>query len=91
MASRYVDAFDRRWVLDETATGESQLGTADLQSLADLGNSMNVVQGMRLIPTSRRLVLGTVGFVLLPMLPLLLLKYPIDQLAAKLLQTLTGF
>jgi hypothetical protein len=91
MASRYVDAFDRRWVLDETATGESQLGTSDLQSLADLGNSMNVVQGMRLIPTSRRLVLGTVGFVLLPMLPLLLLKYPIDQLAAKLLQTLTGF
>ncbi len=90
MASRYVKAFDRKWVRDETATGDSQLGTGDLQSLADLGNSLNVVRQMRVIPASQRLVLSLAGCVLVPMLPLLLLKYPIDQLVRNLFQTLTG-
>lgn len=90
MASRYVDAFERKWVRDESATGDAQLGTADLQSLADLGNSMNVVRGMRLVPASQRLVVGMAASVLLPMLPLLLLKYPVDQLVIRFVQTLTG-
>lgn len=90
MASRYVEAFDRKWIRDENATGDSQLGTGDLQSLADLGNSLNVVRGMRLVPASRRLVLGVAVSVLLPMLPLLLFKYPMDQLAVRLFRTLTG-
>ena len=90
MASRYVDAFERKWVRDESATGDAQLGTADLQSLADLGNSINVVRGMRLVPASQRLVVGMAASVLLPMLPLLLLKYPVDQLVIRFVQTLTG-
>jgi len=90
MASRYVQAFDRKWIRDEKATGESQLGTADMQSLADLTNSVNVVREMQWIPGSRRLVLGLAAAVILPMLPLLLLKYPVGDLAAKLFQALTG-
>lgn len=90
MASRYVEAFDRKWIGDETATGESQLGSGDIQSLADLSNSINVVRGMRFVPTSRRLVTGLAASVLLPMLPLLALKYPVDELVKRLFQTLTG-
>jgi hypothetical protein len=44
MASRYVKAFDRKWIRNEQATGASQLGTSDLQSLADLTTSLNVVR-----------------------------------------------
>jgi hypothetical protein len=90
MASRYVDAFDRRWIRDEKATGESQLGTADMQSLADLGNSVNVVRNVQVIPASRRLMMQLAVAVVLPLLPLLFFKYPVSDLAARLFQTITG-
>lgn len=90
MASRYVQAFDRRWIRDETTTGESQLGTADLQSLADLSNSVNVVREMQWLPGSRRLVVSLAASVLVPMAPLVVFKYPAGEAAARLFQTLTG-
>ncbi len=90
MASRYVSAFDTKWVRDENVTGKSQLGTSDLQSLADLTNSLNVVSGMRPIPAGPRLLKNLAGAAILPLLPLLLLKYPLDKLALQLFQALTG-
>jgi hypothetical protein len=85
-----VTAFDRKWIRDEKASGEAQLGTADLRSLADLTTSVNVVRGMQWIPASRTLVTAIVASAILPFLPLLLLRYPIDRLAARLFQALTG-
>jgi len=101
MAFRYVDAFDRKWIRnmdmyghkwirDEEASGEDQLGTADLQSLADLTNSVNVVRGMRWIPAGRRLISGLAASAILPLLPLLLFKYPVTELAEKLFSALSG-
>jgi len=91
MASRYVNAFDRKWIRDEQATGESQLGTADLQSLADLTNSVNVVRGMHAVPFSRRLVMDHAVCAILPLLPLIFLKYPFSQVAAQLFHVLSGW
>jgi hypothetical protein len=91
MAARYAQAFDRKWVRDETASGESQLGTPDMQSLADLTNSVNVVRGMRCIPASRRLMVELAVYVILPMAPLLLMKYPFEQLVKELFQKLIGW
>jgi len=90
MADHYVNAFDRKWIRDEKMTGEDQLGTADMQSLADLTNSVNVVRNMRLVPVSRRLILKLAAAVILPLLPLFLLKYPLIELSEKLLRTLSG-
>jgi hypothetical protein len=90
MAARYVNAFDRKWIRDENASGESQLGTADMQSLADLTNSVNVVRNMRWVPAGRRLVMELAASVILPLLPLFLLKYPVTELAEKMLQILSG-
>jgi len=90
MASRYVQAFDRKWIQDAAATGDSQLGTSDLQSLADLTNSLNVVRDIRLIPGGPRLALWLAASVIVPMLPLVLLKFPIDQVAGVLLRALVG-
>jgi hypothetical protein len=90
MAHHYVDAFDRKWIRDASASGESQLGTADMQSLADLGNSVNVVRNMRWVPMSRRLVAGLAVAALIPMLPLLLLKYPAAEIANQLFKALSG-
>ena len=90
MASRYVQAFERKWIRDAEPTGDSQLGTSDLQSLADLTNSMNVVRGIRMVPGGPRLALWLAGSVIGPMLPLVLLKYPVDQVVKVLLKALIG-
>jgi hypothetical protein len=90
MASRYVNAFDQKWLRNENASGESQLGTPDMQSLADLTNSVNVVRRMQFIPASRRLVMGLAASAILPLLPLFLFKYPVTELAQKMFTILFG-
>jgi len=70
---------------------EDLLGTSDLQSLADLTNSLNVVTKMRLVPATYRLALILAAAALVPMLPLLLLQYPIAELAGKLFKLVLSF
>ena len=90
MASRYVEAFDRKWVRGENPSAEPLIGTPDMQSLADLNNSVSVVNAMRIIPASRRLFLSLAASAIVPLLPLMLLKYHVAELAAKLFQAISG-
>jgi hypothetical protein len=90
MASRYVNNFDRKWIRGENASGESLLGTPDMQSLADLTNSVNVVRNMRIIPAGQRLMVQLAASAILPLLPLSFLKYPVADVAVRLFQMLTG-
>lgn len=88
-AAQYVDGFDRKWLRNGAKT-EPLLGTPDLQSLADLNNSVSVVRHMRLVPMEYRL-LSTLGLAaLLPLLPLVLLKYPLAAVAEKMLRMVLG-
>lgn len=89
-ASCYVSGFDRKWLGSPPPPQEPLLGTADLQSMADLGSSVDVVRNMRWVPMSLRLVKGIVLAALLPLVPLLLLKYPATELATKFFARLTG-
>src|SRR5450755_124115 len=91
LGSRYVIAFDRKWLGKGAAHREDLLGTSDLQSLADLTNSLNVVTKMRLVPATYRLALILAAAALVPMLPLLLLQYPIAELAGKLFKLVLSF
>lgn len=69
---------------------EPLLGTADLQSLADLSNSVSVIRNMRWIPVGKRLLISLAVAALAPILPLMLLKYPITELTQKFFSNLTG-
>ncbi|MDP2784787.1 MAG: hypothetical protein Q8O38_09390 [Sulfurimicrobium sp.] len=89
-ASSYVNGFDQKWLGAGAHAREPLLGTADLQSLADLGNSINIVRNMRWVPMSLRLVKDFALAALLPILPLYLLKYPVAELAEKFFSRLTG-
>jgi hypothetical protein len=89
-ASQYVNDFDRKWLGADTAPRKSLLGAPDLQSLADLGNSINIVRTMRWIPVSLKLLMVLTMATLLPMLPLFLLKYPITELVEKFFTKLLG-
>ena len=44
LAQRYVREFDGKWLRGGAPADEPLVGTADIQSLADLGNSFEVVQ-----------------------------------------------
>ncbi|WP_424361069.1 hypothetical protein [Methylocystis parvus] len=89
LGARYVQAFELKWLKD-ASQDEPLLGTADLQSLADLANSVEVVRKMRLAPISVRL-LATIGVAAaLPLLPLLLFEYPLADLVKMLFKKLAG-
>lgn len=53
LANKYVTEFDEKW-LDSDKNDEPILGTPDIQSLADLGNSYAGVREMRIVPFGLR-------------------------------------
>jgi hypothetical protein len=85
LAERYVRQFDGKWLRGERESGEPLMGSADIQSLADMGNSFTVVRSMRLAPISRDAVLELSAAVLVPLTPLLLTIMPVEQLVKRLL------
>jgi hypothetical protein len=88
LASRYVAEFDRKWIRAGAPAEEPLVGSADSQSLADLVNSFDVIQRMRAFPFSWGVVIQLVVTVALPILPLLLTMFPLDELLVKLAQVL---
>jgi hypothetical protein len=89
-ATRYVNDFENKWLNASTIPADPLLGTADLQSLADLSSSVGIVRNMRWVPVSTRLLIAVVIAALLPMLPLFLFKYPIAELVQRVLSKLAG-
>ena len=80
VGSRYVADFRRKWIEGQLAENEALVGTADIQSLADLGNSFEVVREMRLTPFGRATVLRLAFVTALPLAPLTLTMIPLEQL-----------
>jgi hypothetical protein len=85
LASQYVRDFDAKWLRGTAPAGEPLVGSADIQSLADLGNSFEIVKTMRAAPIARDAVLQLAAATLLPIVPLLLTMMPWDQLLKQLL------
>lgn len=86
LAQRYVREFDDKWLRGGAQAGEALVGSGDIQSLADLGNSFEVVRGMRLVPFTRDTVLQLAVITLLPVAPLLLTMISLEELLKHLLQ-----
>ena len=83
LASQYVDEFRAKWMRGKRPEGEPLVGSADIQSLADLGNSFDVVQDMRLLPVSWQTLFRLAIILALPFAPLLLTVYPLNELIAR--------
>ena len=83
LAQRYVRDFDAKWVRGGDA-GEPILGTGDIQSLADLGNSYSIIQDMRVVPVTKQAMFQLAVATVLPILPLLLTLMPLEDLLKKL-------
>jgi len=86
LAQRYARQFDQKWLRGGASADEALLGSSDVQSLADMVSSFNVVNKMRWTPFSVRDVLQLSGVMLLPMLPLTLTMFSLPQLLEGLLK-----
>ena len=86
LAQHYAREFDRKWLRGGAPADEPLIGSADIQSLADLGNSFEVVKGMRFAPFTMQAVLQLAVASLLPVAPLLLTMVSLEELLVRMLQ-----
>ena len=80
LAQTYVREFDAKWLRGGAAADEAIVGSADVQSLADLANSFAVVRSMQIVPITRQAVFGLAIATLAPLVPLLLTMMPLEEL-----------
>jgi hypothetical protein len=80
LANRYDNAFVDKWIRGKAPADEPLLGTGDIQSLADLGNSFIFARQMKPIPFSLQTIVQMTVIAAAPMLPLLPLVMPIADI-----------
>ena len=90
LTAHYTTEFHRKWISADPPPTEPLVGTPDLQSLADIGNATAVVREMRSVPISAGMLKTYLMAALLPLLPLLLFKYPVAAVAQQLLKRVVG-
>ncbi|HEY2169020.1 MAG TPA: hypothetical protein VGJ30_05300 [Candidatus Angelobacter sp.] len=86
LATAYTGSFHKKWIEHQNPENEALLGTGDIQSLADLGNSYAFVEKMTPLPLDPRVLIHLVAATLLPMLPLLLTVMPLKDVLKLLLK-----
>lgn len=86
LATAYTGAFHRKWIQHINPDNEQLLGTGDIQSLADLGNSFAFVEKMKPLPIDLLTLLHLIIATLLPLTPLLLAVMPLKDLLKLILK-----
>ena len=83
LAQRYVEHFDQKWVR-ASYPPEELLGSGDIQSLADLGNSYQVIREMRIVPFGLQDISQLTIATAAPLSPLLLTIFSFEELMIRL-------
>jgi hypothetical protein len=87
LATEYTSSFHEKWIVNPR-TQEALLGTGDIQSLADLGNSFAFVDKMDLVPAGLRTLIHLALACLIPMSPLLLTMMPLGEILKMVLKVI---
>jgi len=87
LAQRYVESFEKKWVICDPAPSEELLGAADIQSLADLGNSYALVREMRSVPFGLEDIIRLAAATAAPLVPLLLTIFSLEELILRIIKT----
>jgi hypothetical protein len=74
----YVAEFQQKWLPGGRPAAESPLGSGDIQSLADLANSLETVKNTRPVPITRQAVVALTAATLIPIAPLMLTVIPAE-------------
>jgi hypothetical protein len=86
LGTQYTEAFDRKWVRTTEPPAEPLLGTSDIQSLADLGNSFTIIEEMSLAPITKRLVVQLAVLAAAPLIPVILIFTPTSEIVNALVK-----
>jgi hypothetical protein len=89
LARVYTQGFDRKWVHPTESPAEPLLGTSDIQSLADLGNSYALIDAMRIAPITKLLVLQLGAQAAIPLIPVIIMGTPTPELVNDVLKMVT--
>jgi hypothetical protein len=87
LAQRYTEGFEQKWVRN-SSTSEELLGAADIQSLADLGDSYGLVRDMRSVPFGLDDVTRLAAATAAPLVPLLLTIFSPEELLMRIIKVL---
>jgi len=85
LAERYVRDFDAKWLRGSAPANERLIGSGDIQSLADMRNSFEVVRTMRIVPFTKEAILQLAVVTVVPVAPLLLTMMSLEEILKKLL------
>jgi hypothetical protein len=85
VAQTYVRELDVKWLRGGSAEGESPLGSADFQSLADLSQVYDRIKEMRFVPFSKETIMQLAVVTAAPLAPLLLTMISLEDLLKRFL------
>lgn len=80
LANTYNHAFEQKWASGQMPQDEPLLGSSDIQSLADLGNSFGMIREMKPFPFSTQNIIQIAVIASLPGLPLIFLVMPVGEI-----------
>ncbi len=83
-ANRYVNNFRQKWIKTASKNSAPTLDCPDIQSLADLFNSFEVTNKMRVIPFSKSSILVLVFITALPLFPLIFTLIPLEKIISQI-------
>jgi len=86
LAQRYVSDFDRTWIKQESIGHAELLGSADIQSLADLSSSYDLVREMRPVPFGLQDISRLAIVTAAPLVPLGLTIFSFEELVMRLIK-----
>ena len=87
LAARHSHGFERRWIQGDGKDDEI-VGAPDFSSQIDLASSYDVARSTRALPFRMSILRSILAAALLPMLPLLLLEAPLEEIIVKLAKML---
>jgi hypothetical protein len=82
-AITYVQLFHRKWI--DAAGTQGPLGSSDIQSMADLAHTLDIVRGMLVVPFGLQEFAAIVIAIGLPMVPLVTAAIPLHEVLRLLL------
>jgi hypothetical protein len=88
LVTSHNQSFATKWIEEHAAQGDEILGNPDASSLIDLGSSFQVVQEMKPVPINKSTLISLAAAAALPMVPLIVLVTPADELVRAVLKML---
>jgi hypothetical protein len=88
LVTRHNHEFDAKWIHSENASKDSILGNPDASSLVDLGSSFTVIRQMTIVPVDKPTLFSLALAAVLPMIPVIVLTTPVDEIVHAVLKML---